>query len=151
MHRAYGRAIVPGKFYVTVEAELLFPRSYLEIGIISINGTAYMTNVLNGEWGEVSPESLPINLSNFGEILARIVDKVQSPELLEEDSLDGADVYRIGGSHPLRRPEGIGAVRRRQATRWRWKSGPTKPPARSVRLSSPGRWWPPTFPKRSGG
>ena len=98
MHRAYGRAVVPDKFDVTVEAELLFPRSYLEIGMISIEGTAYMTNVLNGEWGEVSPESLPINLSNFGEILARIVDQVQTPELLGEDSLDGVDVYRIGGA-----------------------------------------------------
>ena len=97
MHRAYGKAIVPDKFDVTVEAELLFPRSYLEIGMISINGTAYMTNVLNGQWGEVSPESLPINLSNFGDILARIVDRVQTPELLGEDSMDGAAVYRIAG------------------------------------------------------
>ena len=98
MHRAYGEAVVPNKFDVTVEAELLFPRSYLEIGMISIDGTAYMTNVLNGEWGEVSLESLPINLSNFGEILARIVDQVQTPELLGEDSVDGVEVYRIGGA-----------------------------------------------------
>ncbi len=97
MHRAYGNAIVPGKFEVTVEAELLFPRSYLEIGMVSIDDTAYMTNVLNGEWGEVPPDSLPINLTNFGSTLAEIVEKVQSPELLGEDSLDGVGVYRIGG------------------------------------------------------
>ena len=97
MHRAYGKAIVPDKFDVTVEAELLFPRSYLEIGMISIDGTAYMTNVLNGEWGEVAPDTLPINLTNFGEILARIVEQVQTPELLGQETLDGADVYRISG------------------------------------------------------
>ena len=97
MHRAYGRSVVPDKFDVTVEAELLFPRSYLEIGMISIDGTAYMTNVLNGQWGEVPQDTLPINLSNFGDILARIVGKVQSPELLGAERLDGVDVYRIGG------------------------------------------------------
>ena len=97
MHRAYGKAIVPNKFDVTVESELLFPRSYLEIGMVSIDGKAYMTNVLNGEWGEVTPESLPINLADFGTTLARIVEKVQSPELLDNDSIDGIDVYRISG------------------------------------------------------
>ena len=98
MHRAYGKAIVPDKYDVTVEAELLFPRSYLEIGMISIDGVAYMTNVLNGEWGEVPPDALPINLTNFGDILARIVEKVQTPELLGQDSVDGVEVYRIGGA-----------------------------------------------------
>ena len=97
MHRAYGSAVVPEKFQVTVEAELLFPRSYLEIDMVSVDGKAYMTNVLNGEWGEVPPESLPINLSDFGEILARIVEKVQAPEFLGEERMDGVDVYRIGG------------------------------------------------------
>ena len=98
MHRAYGSAVVPGKFDVTVEAELLFPRSYLEIGMISIDGAAYMTNVLNGEWGEVPPDTLPINLSNFGDILARIVERVRTPELLAMESADGAAVLRIGGT-----------------------------------------------------
>ena len=98
MHRAYGKAIVPDRFDVTVEAELQFPQSYLEIGMISIDGTAYMTNVLNGEWGEVPSEVLPINLTNFGEILARIVDNVRTPELRGTDSLDGVEAYRIAGT-----------------------------------------------------
>ena len=98
MHRAYGKAIVPDKYDVTVEAELLFPRSYLEIAMVSIDGTAYMTNVLSGEWGEVSPDTLPINLTNFGEILARIVEKVQAPQLLATESADGAEALRIGGA-----------------------------------------------------
>lgn len=97
MHRAYGKAVVPAKFDVTVEAELLFPSSYLEIGMVSIDGKSYMTNVLNGEWGEVTPGSLPINLSDFGATLAGIVEKVQDPVLLDNDSIDGADVYRISG------------------------------------------------------
>ena len=98
MHRAYGQAVVPGQFEVTVESELLFPRSYLEIGMITVDGASYMTNVLNGEWAEVPPDSLPINLTNFGVTLAEIVDKVQDPELLGEEEVDGTDAYRISGS-----------------------------------------------------
>ena len=97
MHRAYGKAVVPGQFEVTVESELLFPRSYLEIGMISVDGASYMTNVLNGEWAEVPPESLPINLDDFGGTLAGIVEKVQEPELLGEEEVDGEGAYRISG------------------------------------------------------
>ena len=97
MHRAYGSAVVPDKFDVTVESELLFPRSYLEIRMISIEDKAYMTNVLNGEWGEVAPGSLPINLTRFGNTLAAIVETVQEPELVEQEELDGMEAYRIAG------------------------------------------------------
>ena len=97
MNRAYGRAVVPGKFEITVEGELLFPRSYVEIEMISLDDQAFMTNLINKQWEEVSPAALPINLGGFGATLAGIVDEVQSPVLLGEDSLDGVDVYHIGG------------------------------------------------------
>ena len=98
MSRAYGEAVVPGKFDITVEGELLFPRSYLEIKMINIGGQAYMTNLTNGDWQEVSPDALPINLTDFGDTLARIVEDVQSPHLLGQGSLDGVDVYHIAGT-----------------------------------------------------
>ena len=97
MNRAYGRAVVPGKFDLTVEGELLFPRSYLEIGMISLGEEAYMTNLINGQWEEVSANSLPIDLTDFGATLAGIVEEVQSPQLLGQENLDGVDVYHIGG------------------------------------------------------
>ena len=97
MHRAYGRARVPGAFALTVEAESLFPRSYLEIEMVSIDEASYMTNVLNGEWEQVAPGSLPIRLGEFGATLAGIVEQVQSPELLGQDRRDGVDLYHIGG------------------------------------------------------
>ena len=98
MNRAYGSALVPGKFHIVVEGELLFPRSYLEIEMISIEGKSYMTNLVNGQWEEVPPETLPIDLGDFGVTLAAIVEEVQSPELLGHDRLDGVDVYHIGGN-----------------------------------------------------
>ncbi len=97
MHRAYGDAAVPDEFGVTVEAELIFPRSYLEIKMTVVDGAAYMTNVLTGEWGKVSLSTLPINLSNFGDIIARIIREVQDPELAGEENVDGAEVYLIRG------------------------------------------------------
>lgn len=98
MHRAYGRAAVPGAFEVTIESELLFPRSYLEIGMISVDGSAYMTNLLSGEWEEVELESLPINLTGLGVTLAGIVERIEAPMLLGEEELDGAAAYRMSGS-----------------------------------------------------
>ena len=98
MHRAFGKAVVPGRFDITVEGELLFPRSYLEIGMISIDGKAYMTNLLNGEWEEIAPSTLPIYLGDFGVTLADIVERVQSPELLGEQRDDDVNVIRIGGT-----------------------------------------------------
>ena len=97
MKRAYGSAVVPGRFHIVVEGELLFPRSYLEIQMIGIGGKSYMTNLVNGQWEEVPPEALPIDLGNLGVTLAEIVEQVQSPELLGHDRLDGIDVYHIGG------------------------------------------------------
>ncbi len=97
MHRAYGQAQVPGIFAISVEAESLFPRSYLGIEMISIGDDSYMTNVLNGEWEEVEPESLPIRLGEFGATLAAIVAQVQSPVLLGQEQQDGVHLYRIGG------------------------------------------------------
>ena len=98
MDRAYGKAIVPGQFDVTIEGELLFPRSYVEIGMISVDGKSYMTNLINGEWEQVSSDALPINLSNIGVTLADIVVMVQEPVLLGNDRVDGVDVYHISGS-----------------------------------------------------
>ena len=89
--------MVPGEFDITVEGELLFPRSYLEIGMISLGDEAYMTNLVSGQWEEVSQAALPINLSDFGETLAAIVEDVQSPRLLGQENMDGVVVYHIGG------------------------------------------------------
>lgn len=97
MNRASGVVDVPSRFDVTIEGESLIPRSYIEIGVISIDGTAYMTDILSGEWREVPPEALPMDLSDIGETLARIVEAVQLPEMVGSETLRGREVYRIRG------------------------------------------------------
>ena len=95
MNRAYGTVIVPGKFDVTVEAQVA--NLYVELGMASIDGVSYMTNPITGQWAVVPAESIPINLLTIGSTLAGIVEAVQSPELLAKTALDGVDVYHIRG------------------------------------------------------
>ena len=95
MNRAYGTVIVPGKFDVTVEAQV--GNLYVELGMASVDGVSYMTNPITGQWAVVPAESIPINLLTIGITLAGIVEAVQSPELLDKTALDGVDVYHIHG------------------------------------------------------
>jgi hypothetical protein len=97
MTKAYGLVEIPGKFTVTVEAELGSPRSYIEIGVVTIDDTAYMTDILSGKWRQVSPDSLPFNLSGLGDTLAGVVDSVRAPALVEVERLRGTETYRIKG------------------------------------------------------
>ena len=48
MRKAYGVVDIPDKFSLTVEAELVSPRIFLEIGVVVIGEQAYMTNLLTG-------------------------------------------------------------------------------------------------------
>ncbi len=97
MTKAYGVVEIPGKFTVTVEAQLGSPRSYVEIGVVTIDDTAYMTDILSGQWRQVSPDSLPFNVFGLGDTLAGVLDSVRDPELVSVDRLRGFDTYRIRG------------------------------------------------------
>lgn len=97
MTKAYGEVLIPDRFRVTVEAESQFPRSYLEISIITIDDTSYMTGIFGGRWSEVSTESLPFNLSGLGQTLADIVSAVQQPRAVRAEKLNGVDTVHIRG------------------------------------------------------
>ncbi len=96
MNRAYGSVMVPGRFDVTVEAQV--GSLYVEMGMASIDGVSYMTNPITGQWAEVPAEAIPINLLTIGGTLAGIVEAVQTPELLGKSTLSERDVYHIRGS-----------------------------------------------------
>ncbi len=97
MSKAYGVVSIPDRFRVTVEAESIFPRSYLEISIITIDDTSYMTGIFSGQWNEVATESLPFNLSGLGQTLADIVAAVQEPQAAGAERLNGVDTLHIKG------------------------------------------------------
>ena len=96
MNRAYGIVGVPGKYDVTVEAQV--GNLYVELGMASIDGVSYMTNPITGQWAEVPAEAIPINLLTLGTTLAGIVETVQTPELLSKSTLGDVGVYHIRGN-----------------------------------------------------
>ena len=98
MTKVSGEVSIPDRFSVTVEAESVSPKSYLEIGIVMIEDTAYMTGIFGGGWNKISPDSLPFNLSGLGQTLADIVDVIQTPEVTGEERLSGIDTLHIGGT-----------------------------------------------------
>ena len=97
MNKAYGEVLIPDRFSVTVEAESQFPRSYIEISIITIEDTSYMTGIFTGKWTEVATDSLPFNLSGLGQTLADIVAAVQQPRAIGSERLNGVDTTHIKG------------------------------------------------------
>ena len=97
MTKISGEVSIPDRSRVTVEAQIEFPKSYVEIDIVTIQETAYMTNIFGGDWNQVPAESLPFNLSGLGLTMAEIVDAIQKPKVLGEERLNGIDTLRIGG------------------------------------------------------
>ncbi|HIL31985.1 MAG TPA: LppX_LprAFG lipoprotein [Dehalococcoidia bacterium] len=97
MTKVSGEVSIPGRFSVTIEAESEFPKSYIEISIITIDDTAYMTNILSGRWNQISADSLPFNLSGLGQTLADIVEAVQGPMVIGEERRGDLDTLYIKG------------------------------------------------------
>ena len=97
MTKVSGEVSIPDRFRVTVEAESEFPKSYIEINIISIDDTAYMTDIFSGRWNQISVGSLPFNLSGLGKTLADIVEAVEMPRVLGEERLRGVNTLHIQG------------------------------------------------------
>lgn len=98
MTKVYGEVSIPDRFRVTVEAESEFPKTYIEISIITIGDTAFMTDIFTGRWNQISVDSLPFNLSGLGKTLADIVEAVESPRVVGEERLRGVDTLHIQGN-----------------------------------------------------
>ena len=97
MSKASGVVDIPEKFSLKVEAQLEFPRSYVEINIVTIGEQAYMTDFVTGQWREVPVESLPVSLGGLGRTLADIIEAVESPRLAGAEQLRGRDAWRVTG------------------------------------------------------
>ena len=98
MRKAYGVVDIPDKFTLNVEAELVSPRIFLEIGVVVIGDQAYVTDLLSGKWSRASLESVPVNVSNLGQTLADITKAVRTPVLVGSEGLVGRETYHIKGT-----------------------------------------------------
>ena len=97
MKKVSGVVDIPDRFRLKVQAESLAPRAFVEIKFVVIKDQAYMTDPGTGRWGEVSPESLPFNLSNLGRTLANIIEAMEVPSMAVSEDLRGYDTYHIRG------------------------------------------------------
>ena len=82
---------------LTVEAESAYPRSFVEINIVTIEDQAYMTDVLTGQWQQVSQDVLPFSFADLGQTLADIIDALYSPVFVSAERLKDSDTYHING------------------------------------------------------
>ena len=95
MKKVSGVVNIPDQFRLEVQAESLAPRAFVEIKFVVIGDQAYMTDPGTGRWNEVSPESLPFNLSNLGRTLADIIVAIEVPSMADSEELRGLDTYYI--------------------------------------------------------
>ncbi|PKB81515.1 MAG: hypothetical protein BZY88_06235 [SAR202 cluster bacterium Io17-Chloro-G9] len=98
MSKAYGVVDIPDRFSLTVEAQLVSPRIFLEIGVIVIGDQAYVTDLLSSKWGRASLASVPVNVSNLGQTLADITKAIKTPVLVGPERVSGRETYHIKGS-----------------------------------------------------
>ncbi len=98
MTRVSGEVDIPDKFRLKVEAVMLIPRSFVEIGVITIGDQAYMTNPITKEWRQVEPSALPFTLSDISRTLAGIIEAVDEPTLVGLERLGDRDTHHIQGS-----------------------------------------------------
>ena len=97
MYKASGVVEVPDKVRLKVEAESTSPRFFVAIDIVTIDGRAYMTNFLTGQWQSVPPESLPFSFADLGRALGDIIEAVEQAELVGMETINGYNAYRIKG------------------------------------------------------
>ena len=98
MTKASGVVDIPDRFRLTVEAESAFPRSFIKIDVVTIEETAYMTDIISGNWRQIGVEVLPFRFVNLGQTLADIIEAIREPELTGSENIRGFDTYRVKGS-----------------------------------------------------
>lgn len=97
MSKVYGVVDIPDRFELTVEAETIQPRSFVEVRVVTIEDQAYMTDILSGKWQQVEPAVLPFTFANFAQTLADIIEAVDAPTLVGAERLGDSETNHIRG------------------------------------------------------
>ena len=97
MFKVYGVVEIPDRFKLTVEAETVQPRTYVEVSVVTIEDQAYMTNFISGKWLQVDPQLLPFTFADFAQTLAEIIEAVDSPAVVGVERIGDTETNRIRG------------------------------------------------------
>ena len=97
MYKVSGIVEIPDRFELTVEAETIQPRTYVEVSVVTIDDRAYMTDFISGRWLQVEPEVLPFTFANFAQTLADIIEAVDSPTVVGAERIGDSETNHIRG------------------------------------------------------
>ncbi len=97
MYKVSGVVDIPERFELTVEAETIRPRSFVEVRVVTIKDQAYMTDIISGKWLQVEPEVLPFTFANFAQTLADIIEAVEAPAVVGTERLGDSETNHIRG------------------------------------------------------
>ena len=97
MYKVSGVVEIPDRFELTVEAETIQPRSFVEISVVTIDDQAYMTDFISGKWLQVEPKVLPFTFANFAKTLADIIEAVDAPAMVGAERLGDSKTNHIRG------------------------------------------------------
>ena len=91
-----GQVELPDRFQVQVGAAPSGGTGYVQIGIIAIDGQAYMN--LLGRWAEADLGTLPFNFTDLGRTLSDIMLAMQDVTFSPSEIVEGKEAFRVKGS-----------------------------------------------------
>ena len=97
MYKVSGVVDIPDRFQLTVEAQTLQPRSFVELSVVTIEDRAYLTDIISGKWLQVEPEVLPFTFANFAQTLADIIEAVEAPAAVGAERIGDSETNHIRG------------------------------------------------------
>jgi lipoprotein LprG len=96
MTKAVGDVARPGKLKTTISATIA--GMFLEVGIITVGETTYMTNPLTMQWEPLPSEFSAVALFNPDIGIKAIIKGVKNPTKLEDEEVAGIFCYHLKGT-----------------------------------------------------
>jgi hypothetical protein len=93
-----GDVSAPDRFKAAVKAR--FSTTPVEIQVVAIGAKQYVTNPLNRQWQEVSGSLVIPALLDPGRGVGTVLRRVERPERLGKESVDGLETYHLRGNIP---------------------------------------------------
>ena len=74
-----GTVDIPDRYRMEIKGEATIFKAFLEITVIRTGDTTYMTDPLTSKWREISPDVIPVNLTDVGRTLSDIISAIKEP------------------------------------------------------------------------